>query len=181
MKIIIVINGVGGVGKDTFCNVIAKTYQTKNVSSIDPIKQIAAQTGWDKNDKSLRARKFLSDLKLAYISFNDLPNNYLCNEYHNFMNDNNEIMFVHIREPEEIEKFKQSIPTKAFTLLIKSTRTDDIIFGNVSDDEVEQYHYDFVFNNNAQLNDTSVEVQQFFDTVVLNLLEESNNGNQQSI
>ena len=40
-KQIIIINGQGGVGKDTICDIVKKYYGVKIVSSIDMIKAIA--------------------------------------------------------------------------------------------------------------------------------------------
>jgi len=37
-KQIIIINGQGGVGKDTVCNILKKYYQIRIVSAIDKIK-----------------------------------------------------------------------------------------------------------------------------------------------
>ena len=33
-KRVVIINGKGGVGKDTLCNIIGKKYAVKNISSI---------------------------------------------------------------------------------------------------------------------------------------------------
>ena len=105
-KLVIVINGSGGVGKDSICSIVGKHYSTMNISSVDPIKKIAFENGWDgrKNEKS---RKFLADLKQLFVDFNDLPCKYLLDKYQEFLESNNEILFVHIREPEEISKFKK--------------------------------------------------------------------------
>ena len=40
-KVAIVINGGGGVGKDTLCDLAAKHFKTINISTIDPIKELA--------------------------------------------------------------------------------------------------------------------------------------------
>ena len=40
-KIVIIINGRGGVGKDTLCDFAAKHYKVENISSITPIKDLA--------------------------------------------------------------------------------------------------------------------------------------------
>ena len=45
-KSVVIINGKGGVGKDTLCEVVAKKYSVRNVSSITPIKEIAKIGGW---------------------------------------------------------------------------------------------------------------------------------------
>ena len=46
-KTVIVINGQGGCGKDTICNIMAKYYKIKNISTVDPIKDIAKYAGWN--------------------------------------------------------------------------------------------------------------------------------------
>ena len=101
-KIVIVINGAGGVGKDTLCELAAKHFKVKNISSITPIKEIATMCGWDgqKDDKS---RKFLADLKELCVQYNDNPTVWASREYKEFLAGDFEIMFVHIREPKELQ------------------------------------------------------------------------------
>jgi adenylate kinase family enzyme len=64
-KLAFVINGSGGAGKDTLCELAAKHFKTVNVSSIDPIKKIARENGWN-GEKDLKSRKFLADLKQVF-------------------------------------------------------------------------------------------------------------------
>ena len=40
-KTVLVINGAGGVGKDTLCAMAAEKFRVENISSITPIKEIA--------------------------------------------------------------------------------------------------------------------------------------------
>ncbi len=155
MKTTIVINGSGGVGKDTLCNIASRVYRVKNVSSITPIKELARQCGWA-GEKTDRARKFLSDLKALTIAYNDYPATWLKREYEAFLSSDEEIMFVHIREPQEIAKFVRMTGGRAKTLLIRggermARRTGK--YGNASDDEVENYAYDFVFVNDRSLDE----------------------------
>ena len=118
MKLTVVINGAGGVGKDTLCNIAAGQYRVRNVSSITPIKEIAAMCGWN-GEKTDRARKFLSDLKLLTIAYNDYPSRWLDRQYRAFLDGDEEIMFVHIREPQEIAKFVRLTGGAAKTLLVR--------------------------------------------------------------
>lgn len=78
MKAIIVINGRGGVGKDTLCDFVKEkyddTYGVQNISSITRIKEIAKDIGWDGN-KDEKGRKFLSDLKKALTEYGDFQQN----------------------------------------------------------------------------------------------------------
>ena len=102
-KLLIIINGKGGVGKDTLCDFAAAHYPVRNVSSITPIKEIAAANGWN-GEKTPEARRFLADLKEAFTRYNDLPTRYLLEQYREFLDSQERIMFAHIREAGEIEK-----------------------------------------------------------------------------
>ena len=150
-KAVIVINGRGGVGKDTLCDMAAKSFKTLNVSSITPIKEIAKMCGWDgaKDDKS---RKFLADLKKLSVEYNDYPTVWAAEKYKEFLSSDKELMFVHIREPEEIAKFVSSTDGAAITLLIRGgERMKRGAYGNAADDGVENYSYDYYFDNDVTL------------------------------
>lgn len=150
-KITIVINGVGGAGKDTLISLLEGKFKIKNVSSITPIKELAKQMGWQ-GEKTDKARKFLSDLKAIATEYNDYPTRYLLEKQQDFISSENQIMFVHIREPKEIEKFVKLSKTITKTLLIRPrSELMQKQFGNASDDEVENYKYDYVFNNDKSL------------------------------
>ena len=162
MKLVIIINGKGGCGKDTICNIVSKYYKVVNVSSVTPIKEIAKQGGWDGN-KDNKGRKLLSDIKKAFTDYNDLPNTYLSYTYTQFLiNIDAEILFVHIREPKEIKKFKKELITTYYTLLIKSNKTD-CEYGNKSDDNVEKYKYDFVYENNGPIEKLETDFMNYFE------------------
>ena len=57
-KIVIIINGKGGAGKDTVCEIAARYFNVEIISAITPIKDIARQHGWN-GEKDNKARKFL--------------------------------------------------------------------------------------------------------------------------
>lgn len=165
MKTTIVINGAGGVGKDTLCSFAAEEYSVMNVSSIDPIKAAAKQLGWN-NQKDLFSRKFLSDLKSLSISYNDWPTQYLLNQYRAFKNNSAEILFVHIREGHEIDHFKEKVQGSVVTLLIRRTIKDSF-FGNKSDDDVEKHQYDYVYDNNLPLEESRKEFLKLLDSIII--------------
>ena len=166
-KIVIIINGAGGVGKDTLCDLAAKHYKTKSISAITPIKEIAEKYGWS-GEKDAKSRKFLSDLKKVFIEYNDLPTKYLYRQYEKFKNSDDEILFVHIREKNEIDKFKRLVTLRCKTLLIDRQNAEIETWGNSSDDEVKNYHYDLYFKNDKELAEIEKEFIVFLDTVLKN-------------
>ena len=142
-KAIWVINGTGGCGKDTFIEFVSKYAKVRNISSIDKVKEVAKVIGWngEKNDKS---RKFLSDLKALTTEYNDMAFNDIAEKTEEFKNSDDEILFIHIREIENIERAVNEFGAKA--LLIKRDGLENIS-SNRSDADVDKYDYDQTINN----------------------------------
>ena len=151
-KRVVVINGSGGVGKDTAVKHITDmiySIDSKllvcNYSSVDKVKKIAELIGWD-GTKTERNRKFLSDLKMLTSEYNDMPFNDMKRRFEEFQDVDNEILlFLHIREPEEIERVKREFG--AITILIKRDSIPQIT-SNMADGNVFNYDYDIVIDNN---------------------------------
>lgn len=144
-KQVFIINGNGGVGKDTFVEFVADSFSTMNVSSVDKVKEVARVIGWS-GEKTERDRKFLSDLKLLCTNYNDMPLNDMKEKYEEFINDNDlNFLFLHIREPEEIEKARMIFDAK--TILIEKNSVKHIT-SNMADANVYNYNYDAIVNNN---------------------------------
>ena len=163
-KIAIIINGKGGVGKDTLCDFISNHFRTQKISSITPILTIAKAGGWngEKDDKS---RKLLSDLKHLFTQYNDLSFNYLKRQTGEFLLTSEEILFIHMREPEEIGKYLKYATEKQLTcktLLIKRDTMEHKIYGNDADDMVDYYHYDAIYKNNLPLSEAEKDFLTFF-------------------
>lgn len=146
-KLLIVINGKGGVGKDTMVEELAKRWRVRNVSSVDPIKEIARMCGWN-GEKDNKSRKFLSDLKRVLIEYNDLPSRYLSSQCDKFATTDEHIMCIHIREEDQIRSFVSEAKLPCITVLVtRNTHDINRVYGNVSDDMVDQYEYDIEFDN----------------------------------
>lgn len=164
MKTTIVINGAGGVGKDTLCEFASEQYRTVNVSSIDPIKEAAKVLGWDEK-KDLKSRKFLSDLKKLVSEYNDWPTKYLVEKHNDFCQSDNEILFVHIREGNEISHFVESVSGKVVTLLVRRENMAGV-YGNKSDDDVEKFDYDYIYHNNLPLEEVKEDFLKFLKEIM---------------
>lgn len=169
-KYIFVINGSGGVGKDTFVNLVSielndvmKQFHTViNFSSVDKVKQIAREIGWN-GKKTEKDRKFLSDLKILTSKYCDMPFQSMKEKVDEFMLDKDGIyLFLHIREPEEIKRAVKEF--KANTILIRRDSIKHII-SNMADENVFNYNYDFVIDNNGTMEELKDKVKEFIREV----------------
>ena len=158
-KRVVVINGSGGVGKDAFCRACSRYAGVAVRSSVDPIKDAARLLGWE-GGKSAADRKFLSDLKALSAAYNDWPMQFMrgaVNAFHGY-GDDDEILFLHIREPEEIERAAREFC--AVTVLVKNRRIPKITT-NRSDRLVNEYWYDSVIHNDGSLADLDRMAERF--------------------
>jgi hypothetical protein len=157
---IVVINGAGGAGKDlfvAFCASHLGTDKVKNYSTVDYVKAVAAGIGWDgtKDDKN---RKFLSDLKKILTEWDDVPYRKTKLEIEDFQDKmnklggkyaENSVMFIHCREPKEIDRLVKDF--NASTLLIRRKSAEEANWQNQSDQEVLNYQYNAIIFNDGSL------------------------------
>lgn len=158
---IVVINGSGGVGKDTFIDQLKnKGIKILNISTVDRIKEIANEiVPGCSIGKTERYRAFLSNLKDTFTEYNDLP---FEDCKMKILNSNCDIAFVHCREPKEIQKFKERMGAK--TLLIINPRIEHIV-SNHADAEVYDYKYDFIINNSGSLKKLEKLAIEFYNKI----------------
>ncbi len=159
-KKFIIINGTGGSGKDTFVSFCGEYVKVLNVSAVDKVKEAAKiLVGWN-GEKDEVSRKLLVDLKKLSIEYNDAPTKYIKSMADNFINSNDDIMFIHIREIDEIEKTKKLLNAK--TLLITNPRVQ-LITSNDSDAKVNEYNYDYYISNDGTLDDLKQKAKDFIE------------------
>ncbi len=157
-KKIIVINGSGGSGKDTFVSFCSEFKKVLNISSIDKVREAAnILVDWD-GDKNEKYRKLLVDLKRLSIEYDDCPTKYIMSRAEEFKNSDDELMFIHIREAEEMDKMKNLLGAK--TLLITNPRVA-LITSNDSDGKVNEYNYDYTILNDGTLEDLKNKAERF--------------------
>lgn len=157
-KRIFVINGSGGVGKDTFVNMVSKYIPTTNYSSVDKIKEAAKVIGWN-GEKTEKARKFLSDLKILSTEYNNYPYKSMINKINDFLEDTvNQFLFLHIREPEEIKCLSKEFDLT--TILISNSNVSPINT-NMADKNVFDYDYDMEITNDSDLTKLNEKAELF--------------------
>lgn len=166
-KRIFVINGMAQSGKDTFISMVARKVSVKNYSSVMHIKEAASLLGWN-GGKDERSRKFLSDMKKLSSEYNDFPYKKIENIIEEFYNDTiNDVLFIHIREPEEITRIKIDYPEIRTILIVN--RNVEHITSNESDSNVYNYEYDIVYHNEGTLRDLQQVADKFVDGVLFDV------------
>ena len=185
---VVIINGKPQSGKDTFCK-YAQGYcdddesaNTLIISSVDPLKEMLTQLGWD-GTKTDKIRDMLMDMKQLWVQNQDSPTMFLFNnilEFHKACTGEDNIVFVHIREPEEIKKLVnaltgfESMGIDVISLLIIRGSGEDTpnqpAETRRSDDEalINNYEYDVTINNDEDL----IKLQELAAEFVDKLLED---------
>lgn len=165
MAQIVLINGYGGVGKDTFVDFVRKYYKKGEVSSIstvDRVKIAADYLGWD-GKKDEKGRNFLSQLKFLACEYDDNFSKKYIEECLSTMGED-DVLFVHVREPEEIDYLKKIF--NGITILIKNSRVAQP--HNRADLNVFNYCYDFIILNESSLEELKITARTFASTVLVN-------------
>ena len=162
-KRIYILNGMGGCGKDTFAKFLGELCGVFKYSSVDRVKQIAYECGWN-GGKTEKDRKFLSDLKCLLSEYNDLPFDDVTARTMDFMFDEkSDVMLIDIREPAEIER--AVVAYNAKSILIKNDRVP-FISSNMADAGVYNYEYDYTIENNGTLEEFRETVHDFYNEVI---------------
>ena len=168
----VIVNGAARSGKDTFCQLCQDVSYfhdllTIQISSVDRIKAAAEKLGWT-GAKDAKSRKFLSDLKDLATDYSDAPMKYLESVYNHYAAEDDMIIFMHIREPEEIERARKRFD--ALTLLIKRPGFEPLQ-SNHADRDVEKYDYDYIVVNNGTLDDLGEQADDFVEKVISGYFE----------
>jgi hypothetical protein len=169
---IVVINGRGGVGKDTLIATLDKLlgadYRTKSISAITPVK-MAAMTyfGWDGAEEE-RDRKFLADLRQLIEDYNDSCMEYLKTQTyeHAFKNERSQnatILFVHILEYDNIMRYCDWVRSTPY--LDKNYQVTTISI--LSPDEEYDGNYDHMYVNSKSKSESGFDFTMWFKENIL--------------
>ena len=174
---VVVINGKGGCGKDTFvsmCYKLLNQNQTKcclcyNLSTVDLVKEAAAVCGWA-GEKDPASRKFLSQLKDILTEWKDLPFQDVVERTLRIQHKteisgcvDDAIVFIHCREPHEIQRLVDELGARS--LLIRRAAAESVEQCNHADNGVLDYEYDFTIDNNGTLDQLKEKAKAFLSVI----------------
>lgn len=179
---VIMINGIANSGKDTFVKYVEEyctmddSANVLNISSVDPIKNMLRQFGWDGN-KIPMVRNIIADIKGIWTADNNGPTMYLLNnilEFHKTRYDEDNIIFCHIREKGEIDKLgnilcgMDRLGIEFMTMYVE--RPDNDCYSSCDVDNIIINHpcdyYDIMISNSKGLNDLKKAAEEFVDKLL---------------
>lgn len=165
MKKILIINGSGGVGKDTFVNALRDFAEVTHISIVEPTKNLAKQIGWN-GGKSEHDRKFLSDLKMLIDDYNDYNYGYISNIVRNYLDtpsDGINLLCIDMRERPQIERAKEEFGAE--TVLVKRDSVQHIT-SNVADAGVFNMEYNYIIENDGTIEDLTRVAKSFVGLLI---------------
>lgn len=148
--IVVVLNGSNGVGKDTFADMCSKYADTKHISSVDYVKEMALKIGWD-GVKDEDGRRLLHNLKLTLDAYHDTIWSDVMARAEAERLSETEVLFVDIREPSEIFKAYKKFSDAGYAVFSALVTRNGVVADNKADKSVNDFNYDFYIDNNGTL------------------------------
>lgn len=159
MKEILIINGSGGVGKDTFVEKLSRYANVIHTSIVNPVKEMAKHIGWS-GDKTEKSRKFLFDLKNLVDEYNDYNYIQAANLMKGFRDGKllGDLLCIDMREAKQIQRAQKEFGARTVLVVRDSVKH---ITSNIADKGVYNIEYDYVIKNNGTLYDLDQEAKRF--------------------
>lgn len=161
----VILNGSNGVGKDTFAEMCSKYADTKHISSVDYVKEMALKIGWD-GVKDEDGRKLLHNLKLTLDAYRDTIWSDVMARAEAERLSGTEVLFVDIREPSEIFKAYRKFSDVGYTVLSALVTRNGVVADNEADKSVNNFNYDFYIDNNGTLEELDRIAHSFVEFCV---------------
>ena len=183
---VVILNGAPQAGKDEFAKLAQahcnndESANVLNLSSVDPIKDMLEGFGWN-GEKTDMVRDIISNIKKIWIDAQNGPTTFMMYnilEWHRQYAEEDNIVFCHIREPEEIDKLKNilsgmsTIGIDVMTVFI--IRGGNIVNGcdadSVRDSDnpklISQYPYDRIIYNDGDISEYDDKVREFINELL---------------
>lgn len=182
MRKLIITNGTGGAGKDTFCNMVTSLLLTKNLtvlkaSYVDDTRSMLKEWfGIDTSAKTDKDRQLLASVNKALEIYDDVPFKNCCHliddmfyyfedtdpyDYPCAKDSEFDVIFLDVRDSAVIDKFKNTY-NNVYTILIDNGKTNT---ATTEDSNVRNYRYDYIIANTGSLDCLLSQAEKFIDSI----------------
>lgn len=184
MRKLVITNGTGGAGKDTFCQMVKKEleeigFETWRYSYVDFTRNMLHEfADIDTSKKTDKDRKLLAAINRALEEYDDIPFKDCCDLINDFLlsfqnryepmtdtyeKNDTDFIFLDVRSPEIINRFKEKYKN-VYTVLVDNGKLTD---ATPEDLNVKNYDYDYTIDNTGTLCDLEQQAHDFV-TYILN-------------
>ncbi len=171
-KVIFIINGYPGAGKDTFADDVVGAlsdlgWHARSISSIDPIRNMLRKEGIRVDIKGPAERKLLSDVKAAFNGYDRYADRMASKTAIDFVErPGDRAIFVHVREPDAIAFMADLTPANIwFARVFVERKYDAAALSNISDQNVEEVEYDIRILNHGSRADLEETADVFAEAI----------------
>lgn len=166
MKTVVIVNGKPRSGKDTVVNMMGQILTAGQVpwtmfSSIDPIKTMLTNHGFDISQKTDKDRDLLAEVGAAvekHSGYRSIQCVYRSVDFFEARGTDSAVMFLHVREAEIIERVKFMLagwptgPYRTVKIHVVSPYGKDVP-SNAADANTADVEYDYTIENDSTLDD----------------------------
>ena len=172
-NVMVIVNGFPRSGKDEFFKMCANIGIDRfpdlfisKISSVDPVKRAMKELGIEMNIKDDAYRNTASEIKRIWDENYDGSLNYIKSMWRRSLITPNHVLFVDIREPENIKKVKESFENVITVFIDRKEAEKNLTAGNESDQNVKKFEYDFVIDNNGSILDLRIKSRDFLKQII---------------
>jgi len=171
MVSVVIINGLGGSGKSTFCQECVKAGSEREdlvvaeLSTVDFVKGIAQQCGWD-GGKTQEDRIFLSDMKNAMTKWRNLPIRKVFDRIEEIVDQEKDyLFFVNSREPEDHAEIRRMARANGYNVIAIKINNPNIESNEVPElvEGINSCKYEMEINNDGSLEDLRKKARVFVE------------------
>lgn len=183
MRKLVITNGTGGAGKDTFCQMVKKElegigFETWRYSYVDFTRNMLQEfADIDTSKKTDKDRKLLAAINRALEEYDDIPFKDCCSLVEDFLlsyqkrfepttdtyvKNDADFIFLDVRVPEIIDRFKEKY-TNVYTVIIDNGKLTD---STPEDLNVKNYVYDYTIDNTGTLCDLEQQAHDFVNFIL---------------
>ncbi len=170
-KTVVVVNGKPRAGKDSTIAAMAQILNASGIavhafSSIDPIRDMLSNAGFDLASKTPADRALMAEVGDSVEKHSEWRSQRSFLEIAGFFNDVGDdkpaVMFLHVREPHIIDRIAARVARRGWSMMkviVRSKRAEHVT-SNAADLGVDDIEYDAEIANNGTLDDLAKKADQ---------------------
>jgi hypothetical protein len=166
---VILLNGSAEAGKGTFVDAVKALAAEDglivcNPSTVNSVKLACSFMGAQNEPKTDKKRRLWNKVKAAWTEFNDGPFRESLVTIDALNKSGHHIVFLDVREPSELEKYRDHFGDECLALLLTNPRPP--VPDNDADQHVNDFQYDHTIENHGGLKALNEAARIFYNLLM---------------